>query len=143
MWTLNRKSELTKMEAAIKDEALHIHPEEWEKKQADEAAKADKIIIAFDTPADGRGFSIIKQIIAASEKTNYKPLFIAQGALTPDHARMAFQSGFDEIYISDDNVERHTEEGWRSTISKSVDHTYLETALLSTQKPIWSQRHSA
>ena len=45
MWTLNRKSELTKMEAAVKDEALHIHPEEWEKTQAGEAAKAEKIII--------------------------------------------------------------------------------------------------
>lgn len=92
--------------------------------------------VPFASPADGRGFSIARQLRSLAPNL---PM-IATGHLTPDQARHAFQSGFTAIALKDELVQRHTEDAWRTALSTAVSTLYHR---LDAHTTVWHARHLA
>lgn len=66
------------------------------------------IRVDFPTSADGRGFSIARQL----RLMGYTGRLRARGHVLADQYAMARRCGFDEIEISQDLAERQTEAQW-------------------------------
>ena len=67
------------------------------------------IIVEFPSFADGRGFSIARQL----RKTyGYKALLIAEGPLIPDQYAFALQCGFDAVKVDEGTYARQSESDW-------------------------------
>ena len=67
------------------------------------------IIVEFPSFADGRGFSIARQL----RKTyGYKALLIAEGPLIPDQYAFALQCGFDAVKVDEGTYARQSESHW-------------------------------
>ncbi len=66
------------------------------------------IRVDFPSSADGRGFSIARQL----RLMGYQGRLRARGHVLADQYAMARRCGFDEVEISDDLAERQTEGQW-------------------------------
>ena len=67
------------------------------------------IIVDFPSFADGRGFSIAREL---RKKYGYSALLIAEGPLIPDQYAFALQCGFDAIKVDEGTYARQTESDW-------------------------------
>ena len=67
------------------------------------------IIVEFPNFADGRGFSIAREL---RKKYGYKALLIAEGPLIPDQYAFALQCGFDAVKVDQGTYARQTESDW-------------------------------
>ncbi|MDA5093908.1 DUF934 domain-containing protein [Aliiroseovarius sp. KMU-50] len=68
----------------------------------------DAIRIDFPSFADGRGFSLARQL----RNLGFQGLLRAAGHVISDQYAMARRSGFDEVEISDELAARQPEEEW-------------------------------
>lgn len=93
------------------------------------------VAISFGSFADGRGFSLARKL---REAHGDAIRLIATGHVLPDQARHSFSSGFDQILISDENLERFGREAWTSALQNSVDEIYLGQA---SSEGVWAHRH--
>lgn len=66
------------------------------------------IRIAFPSAADGRGFSLARQL----RLMGYQGRLRASGHVIADQYAMARRSGFDEVEISDDLARRQPQDQW-------------------------------
>lgn len=71
--------------------------------------KIKTIIVEFPNFADGRGFSIARQL---RRKYGYTALLIAEGPLIPDQYAFALQCGFDAVKVDEGTYDRQTESDW-------------------------------
>ncbi len=76
---------------------------------ADRLATAEMIRIDFPSFADGRGFTIARQL----RLMGYDGRLRARGHVIADQYAMARRSGFDEVEIDDDLAARQPEDQWR------------------------------
>ena len=67
------------------------------------------IIVEFPSFADGRGFSIAREL---RKKYGYKALLIAEGPLIPDQYSFALQCGFDAVKVDEQTYSRQSESDW-------------------------------
>ena len=67
------------------------------------------IIVEFPNFADGRGFSIAREL---RKKYGYKSLLIAEGPLIPDQYAFALQCGFDAVKVDEGTFSRQSESDW-------------------------------
>ena len=67
------------------------------------------IIVDFPAFADGRGFSIAREL---RKKYGYKALLIAEGPLIPDQYAFALQCGFDAVKVDEGTYKRQSESDW-------------------------------
>ena len=95
--------------------------------------------VYFESQSDGRGFSLARRL---RQLRGPKLRLIAAGDLIPDQARMAFQCGFDEIWVEDAMVRRHGQRAWREAVSTASTALYIGNSSdrLATS-PGWDQRH--
>lgn len=70
---------------------------------------AEMIRVDFPSFADGRGFTIARQLRLAG----YKGRLRAKGHVISDQYAMARRCGFDEVEISDDLAARQPEDEWQ------------------------------
>lgn len=75
---------------------------------ADQAADATHIRVNFPSFADGRGFTIARQL----RLMGFDGRLRAQGHVIADQYAMARRSGFDEVEIGDDLATRQPVEQW-------------------------------
>lgn len=68
------------------------------------------IRIDFPNSADGRGFSIARQL----RLNGYTGHLRARGHLLADHYAMARRSGFDDVEIDDTLAQRQPQEQWQA-----------------------------
>ncbi len=68
----------------------------------------EMIRVDFPSAADGRGFSIARQL----RLMGYAGRLRAHGHVIADHYAMARRSGFDEVEISEDLAARQPEDQW-------------------------------
>ena len=71
------------------------------------------IEIEFPGYADGRGFSIARQL---RRQYGYTGQIIAAGPLIPDQYSYALQCGFDAVKVDEDVFARHGASDWRSAL---------------------------
>ncbi|MEM1285933.1 MAG: DUF934 domain-containing protein [Pseudomonadota bacterium] len=93
------------------------------------------VLITFNSFANGRGFSLARQL---RERHGPSLRIVAQGHLLPDQARHAFQSGFDEILISDNALKAYGAHAWDTALQTAVGALYLGEV---SGGGIWSRRH--
>lgn len=67
------------------------------------------IIVEFPNFADGRGFSIAREL---RKKYHYKAHLIAEGPLIPDQYAFALQCGFDAVKVDEETYNRQSESDW-------------------------------
>ena len=67
------------------------------------------IIVEFPNFADGRGFSIAREL---RKKYGYKALLIAEGPLIPDQYAFALQCGFNAVKVDEGTYSRQSESDW-------------------------------
>lgn len=136
MWLLKKDGNWHPIDASELVTANRVTPESFEGDLEHIASTGQVVIINFAGPNDGRGFSFAKRLkrFAPSLK------LIASGKLTPDHARLCFQTGFDEVLLSDELVARQSASAWKSALENSVDRTYLEDKINSNLPSIWAER---
>lgn len=94
------------------------------------------VAINFKSFADGRGFSLARRL---RKKHGAGLTLIAIGHVLPDQARHAFQSGFDQILISDNEFARYGRQAWDAALQNAVGTLYLGEA---SGDGIWARRHS-
>ncbi|NNC37646.1 MAG: phosphoadenylyl-sulfate reductase [Acidimicrobiales bacterium] len=78
------------------------------------------IVVAFPAYADGRGFSIGRQL---RKRYGYKGELIAEGALIPDQYVYAIQCGFDAVKVDPDTYAKQEPLEWRQALA-AFDLTY-------------------
>ncbi len=106
----------------------------------DAVPQVGSILIAFAGTGDGRGFSLARQLRARG----FAGALTATGALIPDQARHAVQSGFDSVLISDERIARHGESAWRDALTHSVRELYLaDGTSRGSEHGIWALRHAS
>lgn len=94
------------------------------------------VVISFKSFADGRGFSLARRL----RETHGSDLtLIATGHVLPDQARHAFQSGFDQILISDNEMDRYGRQAWDAALQNTVGTLYIGEA---SGDGIWARRHT-
>ncbi|MEM7613470.1 MAG: DUF934 domain-containing protein [Pseudomonadota bacterium] len=71
--------------------------------------KVRMVILPFGTSADGRGFSLARQL----RQLGYRGKIRAEGHLLVDQFRAALAVGIDEVAISDEQAARNPEAQWR------------------------------
>lgn len=76
---------------------------------SDQLERIDMIRIPFPSSADGRGFSLARQL----RSLGFRGRLRAHGHVISDQFRYALDSGFDEVEISDELSERQPESQWR------------------------------
>ena len=104
----------------------------------DAAALPDAVAIRFAATQDGRGFSVARRLRAEG----YAGALAAVGPLEPDHARHAFQCGFDAVLIEDATLERHGRAAWEGALEASVTDLYVAGTGARLGAPaIWERRH--
>lgn len=94
------------------------------------------VAIAFKSFADGRGFSLARRL---RQRHGAAITLIATGHVLPDQARHAFQSGFDSILISDNDLDRYGRDAWEAALENAVGSLYLGEA---SGGGIWVRRHN-
>jgi len=77
------------------------------------------IRVDFPSSADGRGFTIAKQL----RLRGYTGRLRAKGHVLADQYAMARRAGFDEVEISDDLATRQPEDQWLARANWQ-DHNY-------------------
>ena len=82
--------------------------------------KLKTILVDFPSFADGRGFSIARQL---RQTFGYQGDLIADGPLIPDQYVFALQCGFNGVNLDELTYERQTEQHWREALS-AFDTTY-------------------
>lgn len=90
--------------------ALLLHPHEELAQLGPFLPQLKLIVIAFDTSADGRGFSMARALRIAGFTGHLR----ARGHLLVDQFRAAIRAGFDDIEISDAQTARNPEEQWKT-----------------------------
>lgn len=78
------------------------------------------IEVDFPAYADGRGFSIARQL---RNRYGFKGELVASGPLIPDQYAYLLQCGFDSIKVDDAVFARQGEEDWRNALD-AFDLTY-------------------
>jgi uncharacterized protein (DUF934 family) len=136
MWLFKSNASWLPVEAAELVTALRIKPEAFDSDYATIIKANRKTIIEFAGPHDGRGFSIARKLRSLSSGIK----LIASGKLTPDHARLCFQTGFDEILLDDQLVKRQNAEAWKSSLDFSVTQNYVQQEVGSNNPSIWQAR---
>lgn len=94
------------------------------------------VAITFKSFADGRGFSLARRLRQAH---GADITLVAIGHVLPDQARHAFQSGFDQILISDNEMDRYGRQAWDAALQNAVGTLYLGEA---SGDGIWARRHT-
>ena len=74
--------------------------------------RIDTLLVEFPSFADGRGFSIARQL---RHRYNYTGLLIADGELIPDQYAFALQCGFDAVRVSEETYSIQTEADWHTS----------------------------
>lgn len=100
---------------------------------ADQLDRARLIRIDFPSFADGRGFTLARQL----RLMGFKGRLRAKGHVIAEQYAMARRSGFDEVEISDALAIRQPEDQWLSR-ANWTDHDYqqqLRGSLLSGNAP--------
>ncbi len=101
--TIVPQAEATGMDTAI-DLTSDAEPSDI----SDRLARLEFIRVDFPSFADGRGFTIARQL----RLMGYKGRLRARGHVIADQYAMARRSGFDEVEIGDDLATRQPEEQW-------------------------------
>jgi len=70
----------------------------------------EMVILPFGTSADGRGFSLARQL----RQLGYTGVIRAEGHILVDQFRAALRVGVDQIAISDDQATRNPEAQWQA-----------------------------
>ena len=88
------------------------------------------IAVSFPSSADGRGFSLARQL----RRLGFKGVLRASGPLFSDQFPQALACGFDEVEIPDANAARQPVEQWlaalnRVTVSYQRDYAQVEHIL--------------
>jgi uncharacterized protein (DUF934 family) len=73
-------------------------------------AEIDVLRVAFPSFADGRGFTIAREL----RRAGYAGRLRAAGHVLADQYAMARRCGFDEVEIDDDLLARQPEDQWRA-----------------------------
>lgn len=94
------------------------------------------VTIAFESFADGRGFSLARRL---REAHGPDLRLLAKGHVLPDQARHALQSGFDAVLISDNALERYGKEAWDAALQTAVSTLYVGE---TSGGGIWARRHA-
>ena len=71
-------------------------------------ATKGELHILFASPADGRGFSLARQL----RLLGFEGRLIARGAILSDQYRQARQSGFDGVLLSEAQADKMPEAYW-------------------------------
>ncbi|MBL4596233.1 MAG: phosphoadenylyl-sulfate reductase [Robiginitomaculum sp.] len=93
--------------------SVRLSPEVDLHKLAPHLARLNTIEIEFSGFADGRGFSIARQL---RSQFQYKGELIASGPLIPDQYSFALQCGFDAVKIDPLTFEQQSESEWRAAL---------------------------
>jgi len=72
--------------------------------------KVELVILPFGTSADGRGFSLARQL----RQLGYTGTIRAEGHVLVDQFRAALRVGIDQVAISDDQAARNPEAQWQA-----------------------------
>jgi uncharacterized protein (DUF934 family) len=86
----------------------------------DVAGRAQAIRIAFPSFADGRGFTLARQL----RNNGFQGRLRAQGHVLSDQYAMARRAGFDEVEITEDLAARQPEAEWLARADWRA-HDYL------------------
>ncbi|MBO6674862.1 MAG: DUF934 domain-containing protein [Rhizobiales bacterium] len=133
MWIFHANGTLAQIADA--PAAITLDPEVADN-DAVPAGTNQPIAISFKSFADGRGFSLARRL---REAHGPSVTLIATGHVLPDQARHAFQSGFDQILISDKEMERFGRQAWDAALQNAVGTLYLGEA---SGGGIWARRHA-
>jgi uncharacterized protein (DUF934 family) len=133
MWILHASGTLERIEDA--PQTITLDPEVADN-DAVPAGTNQPVAITFKSFADGRGFSLARRLREA-HGSDLK--VVATGHVLPDQARHAFQSGFDQVLISDKEMERFGRQAWDAALQNAVGTLYLGE---TSGGGIWARRHS-
>lgn len=133
MWILHASGTLERIEDA--PQTITLDPEVADN-DAVPVGTNQPVAITFKSFADGRGFSLARRLREAHGSD--LPI-IATGHVLPDQARHAFQSGFDQVLISDKEMERFGRQAWDAALQNAVGTLYLGE---TSGGGIWARRHS-
>jgi uncharacterized protein (DUF934 family) len=136
MWLLKKDGSWLPIDSSELITANRVTPESFDGDLEHIAQTGQSVIISFSGPHDGRGFSFAKRLKQFAPELK----LIASGGLTPDHARLCFQTGFDEILLSEELVVRQSASAWQTAVEMSVDKTYVEGKVHSNIPSIWQER---
>jgi len=84
------------------------------------------IVILFDSFADGRGFSIARQL----RQFGYIGIIRAKGHLLADQYPLAIRCGFDEVEISSEHAKRQPQHQWSDSFTR-VKNNYQDRLMLA------------
>lgn len=134
MWILNANGSLESAKTprnaiAIDPEAINLDVIKIE--------PGSIIVVHFKSFADGRGFSLARQLRRAQGDDI---TLLADGHVLPDQARHAFQSGFDGVLISNNALQRYGKASWEQALQSAVGTLYSGER---AGGGIWARRHSA
>ncbi|SHG34591.1 DUF934 domain-containing protein [Cognatishimia maritima] len=96
-------------EAANDIKALDLPSDVFPETLGNIIPNVDFIRVDFPSAADGRGFTIARQL----RLMGFKGRLRAKGHVLADQYAMARRSGFDEVEISDDLAARQPEDQWQ------------------------------
>ncbi|MFY0595938.1 MAG: DUF934 domain-containing protein [Cognatishimia sp.] len=108
-WTEGFVALSTDNEAANDIKALDLASDVFPETLGNVITNVDFIRIDFPGAADGRGFTIARQL----RLMGFKGRLRAKGHVLADQYAMARRSGFDEIEISDELAARQPEDQWQ------------------------------
>lgn len=133
MWILHASGTLERIEDV--PATITLDPEAADNDTVP-AGTNQPVAISFKSFADGRGFSLARRL---RETHGAGLILIATGHVLPDQARHAFQSGFDQILISDNDFARYGRQAWDAALQNAVGTLYLGEA---SGDGIWARRRS-
>jgi len=107
-WTEGFVSLTSEGEAANDIKALDLASDVFPENLGNVIGTVDFIRIDFPSAADGRGFTIARQL----RLMGFKGRLRARGHVLADQYAMARRSGFDEVEISDELAARQPEDQW-------------------------------
>ena len=113
-------SDISALESNEVIDALHISNDTDLETLAPALGRIETILIDFPAYADGRGFSLARQL---RMRYGYEGLLIADGPLIPDQYAFALQCGFSAVRLDDETLKRHTIEDWYAALD-DFDLTY-------------------
>ena len=96
-------------EATVADTAIDLTSDSDPSELSDRLTSLEFIRVDFPSFADGRGFTIARQL----RLMGFNGRLRAKGHVIADQYAMARRSGFDEVEISDDLAERQPEDQWK------------------------------
>ena len=96
-------------EAGAEDTSIDLGSDADPSELTDRLGALRMIRVDFPSFADGRGFTIARQL----RLMGYDGRLRAKGHVIADQYAMARRSGFDEVEISDELAERQPEDQWQ------------------------------